>query len=41
MEALSLNPNDKLSKTYIERCNYMKEKPPDEEWNGVWVMTSK
>jgi len=40
-EALSLNPNDKLSKTYIERCNYMKENPPDEEWNGVWVMTSK
>ncbi len=41
MEALSLNSNDKLSKTYIERCNYMKENPPDEEWNGVWAMTSK
>ncbi len=40
-EALSLNPNDQLSKTYIERCNYMKENPPDEEWDGVWVMTSK
>lgn len=41
MEALSLNPNDKLSKTYIERCNHMKENPPDDEWNGAWVMTSK
>ena len=41
VEALRLNPNDKLSKTYIERCNYMKENPPDEEWNGVWIMTSK
>jgi adenylate cyclase len=40
-EALSLNPNDKLSKTYIERCNHMKENPPDGEWDGVWVMTSK
>ncbi len=40
-EALALNPNDKLSTTYIERCNHMKENPPDGEWNGVWVMTSK
>lgn len=40
-EVLSLNPNDKLSNTYIERCNHMKENPPDGEWDGVWVMTSK
>lgn len=40
-EVLSLNPNDKLSNTYIERCNQMKENPPDGEWDGVWVMTSK
>ncbi|MBC8549491.1 MAG: GAF domain-containing protein, partial [Candidatus Brocadiales bacterium] len=40
-EAHSLNPNDKLSKTYIERCNHMKENPPGDEWDGVWVMTSK
>ncbi len=40
-EALNLNANDKLSKTYIERCNYMKENPPGDEWDGVWVMESK
>ena len=40
-EALKLNPNDNLSQSYIERCNYMKENPPDGEWDGVWVMESK
>ncbi len=40
-EALSLNPEDKLSNMYIERCGYMKEHPPGEEWDGVWVMKSK
>jgi adenylate cyclase len=39
--ALKLNPDDKLSKLYIERCRHMKENPPKGEWNGVWVMTSK
>ncbi|ODS31938.1 MAG: putative adenylate/guanylate cyclase [Candidatus Scalindua rubra] len=41
MEALSLNKNDKLAQTYIERCKHMKEKPPSKDWDGVWVMTSK
>ncbi len=40
-EALNLNANDKLSKTYIERCNYMKEHPPGDKWSGVWIMKSK
>ena len=40
-ESLSLNPNDKLSETYIERCKHMKESPPGDDWNGAWVMTSK
>ena len=39
-EAISLNPNDKLAKTYIERCEHLKADPPP-DWNGVWVMTSK
>ena len=39
-QALKLNPQDKLSQTYIDRCNQLKEKPPG-EWNGVWIMTSK
>ena len=36
-ECLKSNPQDNLSKTYIERCNLLiKEKPTD--WDGVWVM---
>ncbi|PPR63675.1 MAG: Adenylate cyclase 1 [Alphaproteobacteria bacterium MarineAlpha4_Bin2] len=39
-ECLKANPADKLSKTYIERCEIMKKKNP-KDWDGVWVMTSK
>ena len=39
-ECLKSNPNDNLSKTYIDRCNLMiNEKPKD--WDGIWVMKSK
>ena len=40
-KALSYNPKDKLSKTYIERCEFLKANPPEGEWDGVWVMTDK
>ena len=40
-DALALNPADKLSETYIERCVQLKKNPPKGEWDGVWVMTSK
>ena len=37
---LKANKNDKLSSTYIDRCEYLiKEKHAD--WNGVWRMESK
>jgi adenylate cyclase len=39
--ALSYNPQDKLSKTYIGRCELLKATPPEGEWDGVWVMTDK
>ena len=39
-EALTLNQGDRLSRIYIERCEYLKATPPD-DWKGVWVMTSK
>ncbi len=39
-EALKLHPGDKLSTTYIGRCEYLKAHPP-ENWEGVWVMKSK
>ena len=39
-EGLVLNPEDKISQIYIERCEQLKADPPD-DWDGVWVMTSK
>jgi len=39
-EALRLNPADKLSATYIERCTTLAADPP-KDWLGVWTMTSK
>lgn len=40
-EALNFNPNDKLSNMYIGRCDYLKQNPPEGEWDGVWEMKSK
>ncbi len=40
-EALKLNPDDKVSAMYIDRCAHYKQQPPEEDWNGVWIMTSK
>jgi adenylate cyclase len=39
-EALRANPDDRLSQTYIERCETLLADPPV-DWNGIWVMTSK
>ena len=39
--ALSLNPSDYVSQMYIDRCEHLKNSPPREDWNGVWVMQSK
>ncbi len=40
-EALRLNPKDKLSEIYIERCETLKASPPAGAWDGVWVMDEK
>ena len=40
-EALTLHPGDKLTTTYIGRCEYLKAHPPEGQWDGVWVMKSK
>ena len=37
--ALELNPNDRVSATFLERCEYLKEH--SEGWDGIWVMKSK
>jgi adenylate cyclase len=40
-ETLKLNPEDRLAQLYIERCEHMRAHPPDGDWNGVWVMSTK
>jgi len=40
-DCLAINPNDKPSKIYIERAEFLKRNPPPEDWAGVWVMESK
>jgi adenylate cyclase len=40
-KVLKLHPEDKPSKTYIQRAAELKANPPPEDWRGVWVMKSK
>jgi adenylate cyclase len=40
-DAVALNPADSLSRIYRERVDYLRTHPPGEDWDGVWVMTSK
>jgi adenylate cyclase len=39
--ALRLNPDDPVSRLYVERCRHYRETPPPEDWGGVWVLTEK
>lgn len=40
-KCLKLNPNDKLSAVYVERCVHLRAHPPEGAWDGVWSMKSK
>jgi adenylate cyclase len=40
-EALNANVGDELSQTYLRRARHMREHPPAEDWDGVWVMKTK
>lgn len=40
-EALRLDPEDGPSKVYYERCKHYIDNPPPEDWDGVFVMTTK
>ncbi len=39
--ALVLNTHDHLSRVYVKRCEYFLHHPPEEPWDGAWVMESK
>jgi adenylate cyclase len=40
-EALRVNPDEKLCRMYIERCIHFREEPPDDDWDGGWIMKTK
>ena len=40
-KALNLNPEDQTSKLYIDRCQNFITTPPPDDWDGVFVMTTK
>jgi hypothetical protein len=39
--ALKIDSNDGPSKVYYARCKHYIENPPAEDWDGVFVMTTK
>ena len=40
-EALAIDPSDGPSKVYLDRCDAYAIDPPDEDWDGVFVMKHK
>ena len=40
-QALKVDPNDGPSKVYYARCKHYIENPPPEDWDGVFVMSTK
>ncbi len=40
-EALKLDSEDGPSQVYYARCKHYIDNPPAEDWDGVFVMTSK
>lgn len=40
-KALTFETDDKVSKLYIERCEDYIQEPPDQNWDGVFVMKTK
>lgn len=40
-KTFTARPGDFASKMYVERCKNLKEHPPDQPWDGVFVMTKK
>jgi adenylate cyclase len=40
-EASAHNPGDKLCSLYLARIAHMREQPPADDWDGVWVMKNK
>jgi adenylate cyclase len=40
-EVLAVNPQDRPSQIYLERCRIFESKPPGADWDGVWTVQSR
>ena len=40
-EALQIDAEDGPSKVYLARCRHYIDSPPPDDWDGVFVMTTK
>lgn len=40
-QALRIDSEDGPSKVYLARCRHYIDNPPPEDWDGVFVMTTK
>lgn len=40
-KALEIDSSDGPSKVYLDRCTHYVANPPPEDWDGVFVMTTK
>jgi tetratricopeptide (TPR) repeat protein len=40
-KALEIKPDDGPSAMYVERCREYIKNPPSQNWDGVFVMTTK
>jgi len=40
-KALKIDSEDGPSQVYYARCKHYIDNPPEEDWDGVFVMTSK
>ena len=38
---LELAPQDRPSQIFFDRCRYYQASPPDDGWDGVWIMQEK
>ena len=41
VQALKIDKDDGPSKVYYARCKHYIDNPPPEDWDGVFVMTTK
>jgi adenylate cyclase len=41
LQILQFSAQDGPASVFLERCEYYKENPPSEIWDGVWVMKTK